>query len=110
MKEEGLTLIKPIDTQVLYPQTPEIAGRQHRTNQLPSEQQTQFGNLMKKEVDEKRDTIIPSQKAEDLKTNKDAGKHLADQNPKGSKKKQKQKETAKEKAPESSRRTIDIRI
>ena len=65
---------------------------------------------MKKEVDAKRDTIIASHKAEDLKTNKDREKHLADQNPKGSKKKQEEKNMSKEKTRKGSDRTIDIRI
>ncbi len=100
MKEEGVTLIKPIDTQVLYPQTPEIAGRQQKSNQLPAEQQAQFGNIIKKEIQDKKDTIIPSNETEHLKTDKD-GQYTKQ----GKKKKQN-----KEMKNSSSKSTIDIRI
>ena len=99
-------MIKPIDTQVLYPQTPEIAGRQHRSNQIPLEQQTQFGNIMKKEVQLKKDTIIAPHETENLKTNKDGAKQSNDQNLK--KKKREKKKTSQFK--EHSKNTIDIRI
>lgn len=99
-------MIKPIDTQVLYPQTPEIAGRQHRNNQVPLEQQAQFGNIMKKEVQLKKDTIIAPHEAENLKTNKDGAKQSNDQNLK--KKKREKKNTNQLK--KRSENTIDIRI
>lgn len=99
-------MIKPIDTQVLYPQTPEIAGRQQRNNQVPLEQQAQFDNIMKKEVASKKDTIIAPHKAEDLKTNKDGAKQLADQRSKKKKRKKKKENQAKKR----SENTIDIRI
>lgn len=97
-------MIKPIDTQVLYPQTPEIAGRQQRNNQVPLEQQAQFSNIMKKEVESKKDTIIAPHEAEHLKTNKDGAKHSADQNLKKRKKKKKNQ------GKRHYENTIDIRI
>lgn len=103
-------MIRPIDTQVLYPQTPEIAGRQQRNNQLPTEQQAQFGNLMKKEVESKKDTIVAPHEATNLKTNKDKDKQSADQNSKGSKKKQQNNKGSKKKNQTGFDRTIDIRI
>ena len=99
-------MIKPIDTQVLYPQTPEIAGREHRNNQVPLEQQAQFGNIMKKEVESKKDTIVQAQKAEDLKTNKDGARQSANQNL--SNKKRKDKKSKHKRKPLEN--TIDIRI
>lgn len=103
-------MIRPIDTQVLYPQTPEIAGRQQRNNQLPSEQQAQFGNLMKKEVESKKDTIVAPHQATNLKTDKDKEKQSAGQNSKSSKKKHQNNKKSKKKTPSHLDQTIDIRI
>ncbi len=102
-------MIRPIDTQILHPQTPEIAGRQQRTNHLPVEQQSQFGDIMKKEVEHKKDTVVEPQNPEHLKANKDGSKQLAHQNKKKSKKKSKDENNKKENE-SNSRTKIDIRI
>ena len=103
-------MIRPIDTQILHPQTPEIAGRQQRTNHLPVEQQSQFGDIMKKEVEHKKDTVVEPQNPEHLKANKDGSKQLAHENKSKSKKKNKGKQNKKNKSHNNSRTKIDIRI
>ena len=83
-------MIRPIDTQIIHPQTPIIAGREQKSNQMPLEQQSQFGDLMKKEVAHKKDTVVEAQNPEHLKANKDGEKELADpNNPKSKKEKTK---------------------
>lgn len=103
-------MIRPIDTQILHPQTPEIAGRQQRTNHLPVEQQSQFGDIMKKEVEHKKDTVVEPQNPEHLKANKDGSKQSAHQNKKKSKKENKDGQQKKVTSSKNSRTKIDIRI
>ncbi len=103
-------MIRPIDTQILHPQTPIIAGREQRNNHMPIEQQSQFGDIMKKEVDHKKDMVVETQNPENLKADKEASKQLADQNKRGSKKRKKEKTTEENKIPKNSGNKIDIRI
>ncbi len=101
-------MIRPIDTQILHPQTPEIAGRQQRSNHLPVEQQSQFGDIMQKEVDHKKDTVIAPQNPEQLKANKDGSKQSAHHKKKG--KKQENIDSKKNKSKDDLLTKIDIRI
>lgn len=103
-------MIKPIDTQILYPQTPELANRQHSSNQVPSVQQEQFANIMQKEAKLKQETIAPTPKSENLRTEKDSQKEK--KNPQFKKREQKESnknnKNNKQKAKTTNR--IDIRI
>ncbi|HHX59609.1 MAG TPA: hypothetical protein GX707_02550 [Epulopiscium sp.] len=103
-------MIRPIDAQILHPQTPIIAGREQRSNHLPVEQQSQFGDIMQKEVTHKKDTVVAPQNPEHLKSNKDGAKQSAHQNKKGSKKKQEENDAEKDKTRNNSATKIDIRI
>lgn len=103
-------MIRPIDTQILHPQTPEIAGRQQRNNHMPVEQQAKYGDIMKKEVAHKKDTVVEAQNPEHLKTKKDQSKQPSSQNHQGSKQKKKDKSTKAKSAPKSATTKIDIRI
>lgn len=103
-------MIRPIDTQILHPQTPTIAAREQRTNHLPVEQQSQFGEIMKKEVAHKKDTVVEAQNPEHLKANKDGSKQLAQGNKKKSKKRQKEKNPKTNKDSNSPGAKIDIRL
>ena len=100
-------MIRPIDTQIIHPQTPEIAGRQQRNNHLPVEQQSQFGDIMKKEVAHKKDMVIAPQSSENLQTDRDGSKESTHKHKKQSKKKGK---TSKDKMQKKSANKIDIRI
>lgn len=103
-------MIRPIDTQIIHPQTPIVAGREQRNNHLPTEQQSQFGDIMKKEVDHKKDSVISSQSAENLKTDEDGSKESAAQYNKHSKKRQKQSQSKKNQFKNDSSTGIDIKI
>ena len=105
-----LSLIKPIDTQILYPQTPELANRQHSTNQVPAVQQDQFAHIMQKEAKIKQDTIAPTPKSENLKTEKDSQRQK--ENPQFQKREQKNNQNKKPKQKQKAKNTnrIDIRI
>lgn len=102
-------MIKPIDTQILHPQTPKIAEQQQKNNQLTIEQQAQFGDIMKKEVEHKKETVISPQRSENLKTDEEGSKESPNYNKKHSKRKNKSKKNTdkKNKTPST---TIDIRI
>ena len=96
-------MIRPIDTQILHPQTPIIAAREQRSNHLPVEQQSQFGDIMKKEVAHKKDFeswIRPMS----------SSLAIEDQNKKKSKKKRSDENSKKEEDTKGSRTKIDIRI
>lgn len=50
-------MIRPIDTQILYPNAPEMSNRQQVDNQKSSIQQGQFAEVMQKEQKEKKEKI-----------------------------------------------------
>ena len=85
-------VIRPIDTQILYPQAPELGNRQHTANQKPSIQQEQFAQLMQKEVEHKKETI--NKPREGQKTDNDVKK---DHKQSKGQHKEKNKQVAKEK-------------
>lgn len=103
-------MIRPIDTQILHPQTPIIAGREQRNNHMPIEQQSQFGDIMKKEVEHKKDTVVEAQNPDYLKLDKDTSKELPGQNKRKSKKRKKDEDSKENKLKKNSGSKIDIRI
>ena len=103
-------MIRPIDTQIIHPQTPTIAGQQQRNNHLPVEQQSQFGDIMQKDVDHKKDTVIAPQNAANLKTDQDGSKDSSDPSKKQAKGKKTSKNKSKNDKQKKSASKIDIRI
>ena len=67
-------MLRPIDTQTIYQQTPEMAGRQHVQNHTVEMQQDQFATLLQKETVEKQQFVQKTEKEEkvdhDLNKNK----------------------------------------
>lgn len=86
-------MIRPIDTQILYPQAPELGNRQHVANQKPNIEQEQFAQLMQKEVEQKKEAIDKSK--EEQKTVNNANKDHKQSN---SQHKEKNKQVAKRKS------------
>lgn len=101
-------MIRPIDTQIIHPQTPIVAAKQQRNNHLPVEQQSQFGDIMKKEVEHKKDTVVEAQDPSNLKADKDASKEMNQKNT--SKKRHEKQKDKKDKVQKKSAHKIDIRI
>lgn len=62
-------MIRPIDTQILYPQTVELSQRQQKLNRSESLQQQQFSDIINKKVKENQDTIEKSPKTEHVTNN-----------------------------------------
>lgn len=51
-------MLRPIDTQTIYQQTPEVSNRQQGFKQSEEMQQTQFANILHKETEEKQKVVI----------------------------------------------------
>ena len=85
-------MIRPIDIQILYPNTPEFSNRQQVENQRPNIQQEHFAGMMQKEQAKKRETVIHMEEGQKVRS-------ATDQNEKKQqhKSKDKQKSKAKEK-------------
>ncbi len=103
-------MIRPIHTQIVHPQTPEIASRQQKSNNVPAEQQTQVGELVKKDVQRKKDTVVQAQDPDHLRADQDTSRQPGTYNKQGSKKRKKDKEASKDETQKNSRIKIDIRI
>lgn len=103
-------MIRPIDTQILHPQTPIIAGREQRSNNMPAQQQAQFGDLMQKEVEHKKETVVEAQNPENLKADKEASKQSEQGRQRRSKKRKKQADSKESQVPKNTGNRIDIRI
>lgn len=101
-------MIRPIDTQIIHPQTPIVAAKEQRNNHLPVEQQSQFGDIMEKEVQHKKDTVVEAQDSANLRADKDGSKQGAQEN--SSNKKHKRQADKKDAMPKKSGNKIDIRI
>ncbi|MBE6021758.1 MAG: hypothetical protein E7231_00835 [Cellulosilyticum sp.] len=101
-------MLRPIDTQTIYQQTPEVSNRQQAFKQGEEMQQTQFANLLHKEVEDKKKVVIETK--EDAKTDNDLNKRQG-RNAFGEKKKYKKKknDTEEEKKKEKSQH-FDMRI
>ncbi len=103
-------MIRPIDTQILYPQTPELANRQQQHNDKPNIHQDAFANTMKQELEHKKATVQEVGKDEkiDNDLNKKGGKRQESQH--HNKKKQQQDEEVAIQDCLETRNKIDIRI
>lgn len=103
-------MIRPIDTQILHPQTPELANRQQVNNQLPAVQQDQFANIIQKEIKTKKDTVQETHKTDKLKTNKDSESSKKEQAFKQSKERNPNNATKKHIRKNNLEHKIDVRI
>ena len=82
-------MLRPIDTQTIYQQTPEVSHRQQASQQGQEMQQTQFAQILQNEVDIQQETV--SEVKENKKTDHDLKKKQGhrDTNPKKKYKKNK---------------------
>lgn len=62
-------MIRPIDTQILYPQTPELGNRQHTDNQKANVHQEQFAQLMHKEAEHKKEVVDSAKEGQKMDNN-----------------------------------------
>ncbi|MGL4736974.1 MAG: hypothetical protein ACRCW2_05910 [Cellulosilyticaceae bacterium] len=104
-------MIRPIDTQILYPQAPELSNRQQVNKQLPENQQQQFAQIMQKESEVKKEKVQEVSKDAGIKNDPKEKKE------KGSDEKQSQNQQRKKQEKEKINgyqgpqgRTIDIKI
>lgn len=100
-------MLRPIDTQTIYQQTPEVSNRQQGFKQSEEMQQTQFANILHKETEEKQKVVIETK--ENAKADNQLDKRRrrnATEEPKKYKKKKKdiEKETS------ATSNHIDLRI
>lgn len=65
-------MLRPIDTQTIYQQTPGVSHRQQAIQQGEEMQQTQFAQILQKEVDIQQETV--SEVKKDQKTDHDLKK------------------------------------
>ena len=100
-------MLRPIDTQTIYQQTPEVSNRQQGFKQSEEMQQTQFANILHKETEEKQKVVIETKEnaKADNQLDKRRRRNAADEPRKYKKKK---KDTEKEKSATSNH--IDLRI
>ncbi|MGL4798500.1 MAG: hypothetical protein ACRCWY_03735 [Cellulosilyticaceae bacterium] len=105
-------MIRPIDTQILYPQAPTLSNRQQVDNQKPMQHQENFAQIMKQETEQKKETVIETEKDSGVKFKKENEKKEGQ-----SKKDKKQSSQEQKKEPNQlngqythSESTIDIRI
>lgn len=64
-------MLRPIDTQTIYQQTPEVSNRQQGLKQGEELQQAQFAQIMHKETKEKQNVVIETRKDEKTDNNLD---------------------------------------
>ena len=100
-------MLRPIDTQTIYQQTPEVSNRQQGFKQSEEMQQTQFANLLHKETEEKQKVVIETK--ENAKTDNQLDKRRGRNTAEGQKKYKKKKKDTKEEANTTSNH-IDLRI
>lgn len=106
-------MIRPIDTQILYAQSVELANRQQVTNQSAVVQQNQFAEIVQKEVQTKKEQV--QQTSEDEKVKNEKEKSNKEKYSKQEKKKKERKEDeivkrVEERALKENKRQIDIKI
>lgn len=65
-------MLRPVDTQTIYQQTPEVSSRQQAARQGEEMQQTQFAQIFQKETNLKQETV--NEVKEDQKTDNDLKK------------------------------------
>lgn len=99
-------MLRPIDTQTIYQQTPEVSNRQQALKQGEEMQQTQFAQMFHKETKEKQSVVIETKEnaKADNDLNKKRGRRSFDDSKKYKKKKQDKRKEA------SSTSHIDLRI
>lgn len=100
-------MLRPIDTQTIYQQTPEVSNRQQGARQSEEMQQTQFANILHKETEEKQKVVIETKEnaKADNQLDKRKGRNAAGEQKKY---KSKKKDTVKEE--KSTSNHIDLRI
>lgn len=75
-------MLRPIDTQILYPQAPELSNRQQAANDSVINQQSQFAEIMYKETQIKKEKVQQAEKNEKVKNDKEKGNQSAYSNQK----------------------------
>lgn len=101
-------MLRPIDTQTIYQQTPEVSNRQQAMKQGEEMQQTQFGQILQKETDLKQETVNEVRK--DEKTDNDLNKKQGRREFNSQKKYKKQKSGSKKSSDKQQTTHIDIKI
>ncbi len=101
-------MLRPIDTQTIYQQTPEVSTRQQAFKQGEEMQQTQFANIFNKETQEKQKMVIETNE------NKKMDNQLDKRHGRGAfaeqKKYKKKKNDIKDKETKKDSMHIDLRI
>lgn len=101
-------MLRPIDTQTIYQQTPEVSNRQQAFKQGEEMQQAQFANILHKETEQKQKVVIETK--ENAKTDnhldKRRGRNASDEKKKYKKKKNDTKKVEKK----DYNQHIDLRI
>ncbi len=100
-------MLRPIDTQTIYQQTPEVSNRQQGIKQSEEMQQTQFANIFHKETEEKQKVVIETK--ENAKADNQLDKRKG-RNASGEQKKYKNKKKDIEKEKKLTSNHIDLRI
>lgn len=100
-------MLRPIDTQTIYQQTPEVSNRQQAIRQGEEMQQTQFAQILQKETDVKQETV--NEVKEDEKTDNDLNKKQGRRQNDPQKKYKKKNDSKKDKEIQSATH-IDIKI
>ena len=101
-------MLRPIDTQTIYQQTPEVSNKQQAFKQGEEMQQTQFASIFNKETQEKQKVVI------ETKENAKTDNKLDKRNGRGTfaeqKKYKKKKKDIEKKDAKISSTHIDLRI
>lgn len=101
-------MLRPIDTQTIYQQTPEVSNRQQAFKQGEEMQQAQFATLLNKETEEKQKVVIETK--ENTKTDNQLDKRRGRKEVIEKKKYKKKKNDTEDKNLEASSMHIDLRI
>lgn len=105
-------MLRPIDTQTIYQQTPEVSNRQQAIRQGEEMQQTQFAQILQKEADVKQETV--NEVKEDEKTDnnlkKRQGRRESDSQKKYKKKKNDSNSESKKDREVQDIKHIDVKI
>ncbi|MBP3889186.1 MAG: hypothetical protein J6F30_16300 [Cellulosilyticum sp.] len=101
-------MLRPIDTQTIYQQTPEVSNRQQAFRQGEEMQQTQFASILNKETEEKQKIVIETK--ENAKTDNQLDKRHGRGTFGEQKKYKKKKNDIKKEDKKSNSMHIDLRI
>lgn len=102
-------MLRPIDTQTIYQQTPEFSNRQHIQNHEAELQQNQFANILHKETEEKQQFVQKTEKNDQIDNDLNKNKKRGNQDAQKRKKKNDGKEE-KDSQVKASANHFDIRI